>query len=232
MKKIVNKFDKKAIAELPKVSFGGRIIVIQSEGEAERAVDYLMSEPILGIDSETRPSFQKGCSNKVALLQVSTHTTCFLFRLNFIGIVPCLIRLLEDKSVLKVGLSLKDDICVMHRRTAFEPGNFVDLQDFVRPFGIEDMSLQKLYANIFNQKISKTQRLSNWEADVLTEAQKVYAATDAWACIMLYDELCRMRSTHDYTLVRIVPPEPVPASTDECLPEASENVACPINPAH
>jgi ribonuclease D len=70
----------------------------------------------------------------------------------------------------------------------------------VGEIGIEDRSLQKLYANFFHRKILKRQQLSNWERDVLDDKQKVYAATDAWACIMLYEELMRLEKTHDYEL--------------------------------
>ena len=111
MRKIIyNKFDKHDITALPKVLFSGRIIVINTAAEAEKAVDYLMSQKILGIDTETRPSFKKGQTHNVALLQVSTHDTCFLFRLNLTGITPAIIRLLEDPSIPKIGLSLRDDI--------------------------------------------------------------------------------------------------------------------------
>lgn len=203
MKTLLNKFDKHEIATLPRVLFEGRVIVILSEGEADRAVDYLLTFPLLGIDTETRPSFQRGRVNKVALLQVSTPDTCFLFRLNRTGITPSLMRLLEDRQGLKVGLSLRDDLSSLQRRQAFTPGCFLELQDYVKEFGIEDMSLQKLYANIFGQKISKGQRLSNWEADVLTNGQKLYAATDAWACLRIYEELGRLKQTRDYRLVRV-----------------------------
>ncbi|MCF0243296.1 MAG: 3'-5' exonuclease domain-containing protein 2 [Bacteroidaceae bacterium] len=200
LKTIYNKFDKQKITDLPKVAFPGRIITIFSEGEAERAVRFLLTQPILGFDTETRPSFTRGHSNKVALLQVSTPDICFLFRLNFIGITPAIKTLLEDTTVLKVGLSLKDDILMLQHREQFTPGYFYDLQHHVKEIGIEDLSLQKLYANIFGMKMSKTQRLSNWEASVLTNAQKIYAATDAWSCIMLYDELNRLKQTGEYEL--------------------------------
>ena len=187
--------------ELPTVQFAGRIIVIQTEGEARRAVDYLLTFPRLGIDTETRPNFRPGNMNPVALLQVSTPDTCFLFRLNYFGLPPCLIRLLTDEHTQKVGLSLHDDWAQLRRRAEFKPVNYVELQDFVKPLGIQDMSLQKLYANFFHQKISKTQRLTNWEADVLTEPQKRYAATDAWACLKLMEEMEYLLATHDYQLV-------------------------------
>lgn len=207
MKTIINKYDKHKIGSLPQVLFPGRIFVIQDEREAEKAVDYLLSCDILGVDTETKPSFKKGHMHKVALLQVSTKDTCFLFRLNYIGLPPSLIRLLSNTSVPMIGLSWHDDICSLHRRCDFKPGLFIDIQNLVPKLGVEDLSLQKLYANIFGQKISKRQRLTNWEADVLNEAQKRYAATDAWACINLYQEIVRMEAEHDYEL-EIAPEEP------------------------
>lgn len=201
MKKIIyRKYDKTKIGSLPRVSFEGRIVTVITEKEAEKAVDYLLSQPILGIDTETRPSFKKGHVNEVALLQVSTHDVCFLFRLNLIGMSAAVIRLLEDTTVPKIGLSLRDDLMMLGRRAEFSRGCFIDLQNHVEEIGVEDMSLQKLYANFFGQKISKRDRLSNWEAEILKDKQKVYAATDAWACIMLYEELMRLEQTGDYEL--------------------------------
>lgn len=201
MKTIFKKFDKKRITALPVVQFQGKIVVVISAGEAERAVDYLLSQSILGVDTETRPSFKKGQIHQVALLQVSTHDTCFLFRLNYLGMAPAVVRLLEDEQVPKVGLSWHDDILQLHKRGNFKPGNFIDLQKHVGEIGVEDRSLQKLYANFFGKKISKSQQLSNWENDVLQERQKIYAATDAWACIQLYEELQRLERTRDFRLV-------------------------------
>lgn len=182
------------------VAFSGRIIVVQSELEANKAVDYLMAQPLVGIDTETRPSFTRGVVNKVALLQVSTLDTCFLFRLNVIGICPAIKRFLESEQVVKVGLSLKDDFTVLRRRTDFIPGGMVDLQHLVKEMGIKELSLQKVYAIFFGQKISKAQRLSNWEVDVLTDKQKIYAATDAWACVMIYNRMNDLKETGDYVI--------------------------------
>ncbi len=200
-KMIYNKFDKKSIAQLPQVTFPGKTVVVMSESEAEKAVDFLLSNDILGVDTETRPSFKKGESHKVSLLQVSTSDTCFLFRLNHIGITPAIVRLLENKAVPMVGLSLHDDMLSLHKRVGFTPGNFIDLQDLVGELGIEDLSLQKLYANLFHQKISKRQRLTNWDSDILNDKQKAYAALDAWACINLYKEIIRLKNSGDYELV-------------------------------
>ena len=202
MKKILySKFDKTAIPGLPRVTFPGEIITITEEWEAERAVEELLSEPILGVDTETRPVFHKGQRHLVALLQVSGKQRCYLFRLNKLGTPPCIIRLLEDKKVPKIGLSLGDDMNMLHHRTPFKPGNFIDLQKLVSSFGIEDMSLQKLYANIFHERISKREQLSNWECDPLSDKQKLYAATDAWTCINIYEALAELQRTGDYQLV-------------------------------
>lgn len=200
MRVIQAKYDKQKIQKLPCVRFEGRIIVIFTERDADKAVDYLMRQPLLGIDTETRPSFQKGRTHQVALLQVATHDTCFLFRLNKIGIPDSVIRLLEDNTITKVGLSLQDDMHMLNLRRSFVPGTFVELQKEVKDIGIDDNSLQKIYANLFGGRISKNQQLSNWEADILTEAQQRYAATDAWACIKIHEEVARMKQSGDFVV--------------------------------
>lgn len=203
--------DKQFIPSLPRFAFDGKIYVIQSEAEAERAVTVLRQSPILGIDTETRPTFRKGESHKVALLQVANEQMCFLFRLNIMGFPPCLSNLLADKSVLKIGLSLHDDFLMLSRRDeTFKAAGYIDLQNYVKQMGIEDLSLQKLYANVFHKRISKSARLSNWEADSLSESQRVYAATDAYTCIQLYKELKQLNDSRSYELIN-----PVKATTHE-----------------
>lgn len=200
MKIIFTKFDKKSINSLPRILFPGKIVLIDKAEDTEEAVNFLLSQPILGVDTETRPSFCKGRGFQVSLLQVSTHDVCFLFRLHLTGITPAIIRFLEDKTVPKVGLSWHDDLLQLHKRAEFKAGYFIELQDEAKKFGLQDMSLQKLYANLFHQKISKAQRLSNWEASELKDSQQAYAATDAWCCIKLYEELLRLKRDGDYEL--------------------------------
>ena len=199
MIRIKNTVSKAEIAELPIEQFYGRIYVIYTEADAEKAVDYLNRQQMVGVDTETRPSFKRGRMHKVALLQISTEDTCFLFRLNRIGMPPSLQKFLTN-DVLKIGLSLKDDFMMLQKRKNVhaEEGNWIELQDYVGRFGIDDRSLQKIYANLFGKKISKSQRLTNWEAETLTEAQIIYAATDAWACVKIYRCLDEMERTGDY----------------------------------
>ena len=200
MKKIFDRYDKKLLEDLPRVLFKGRIEVIVSENDAKRAVAFLLKQPLLGFDTETKPSFKPGRQHPVALLQVCNEETCFLFRLNRIGLTGCLIKLLEDTKITKVGLSWHDDLRALNQRKQFRVGTFIDLQDIAGQMGIIDISLQKLYANIFGMKISKRQQLTNWESDTLDDRQKLYAATDAWACIQLYKEIRYLIESGDYQL--------------------------------
>lgn len=180
---------KEEISLLEIEEFPGRILVIDTEKDADKAVIYLTQFEAVGFDTETRPSFKKGTRYKISLMQISTDEACFLFRLNRIGIPQSLEDFLVNDKILKIGLSLRDDFGAMRKRTDIKPANFLDLQNYVGQFGIEDASLQKIYAILFDKKISKGQRLSNWEADVLTEQQKKYAALDAWACLKIYNQL-------------------------------------------
>lgn len=188
--------EKKDIDRMPKVVFQGPIHEISSPQEVERAVSFLRTDEVLGIDSETRPSFSKNEKHKVALLQVSSENRCFLFRLNKTGLTYPLILLLEDPEVLKIGLSLHDDFISLRQRAPFTPRGYIELQEYVRSFGIQEMSLQKIYAILFGEKISKSQRLSNWEADVLSLSQRQYAAIDAWACLHIYKKLQCLKSSN------------------------------------
>ena len=199
-KLIYNKVDKAMISQLKRVEFYGKIYVVTSPVEAEHVVDYLLSQPILGFDTETRPAFEKGKRYQCSLLQVSTRTDCFLFRLNKTGLCPAVVRLLGDEQVTKVGLAWNNDMLSLRQLGSFKPGRFIDLQDMVRELGVEDQSLVKIYANLFGERISKAERLSNWERNELTEKQMEYAAIDAWACVRIYNEVNRLLSTRDYEL--------------------------------
>ena len=200
---IRNIINKEAINQMPRVTFEGEIRVVETPHDIERAVNFLRGFPRLGIDSETRPSFKKGQNHKVALLQVATEDLCYLIRLNSFGLTLPVIQLLEDSHIQKIGLSLKDDFLMLQRRAPFEPRNYLELQEYVSAFGIEEKSLQKIYALLFGQKISKGQQLSNWDADVLTMAQQEYAAIDAWACLKIFHKLEELKQTGDFIIEKV-----------------------------
>lgn len=180
---------KEVVAELPVETFSGKIVVIDRENEVSDAVQDLMQHSQLGFDTETKPAFKRGQVNKIALLQLSTLETCYLFRLNKIGYPDELDKIICNPEIVKIGLSLRDDFAAIRKRSDKQPKNFIDLQTFVDNFGIIDNSLQRIYAIVFGKKISKNQRLSNWEAETLSPAQQQYAAIDAWACLRIYRQL-------------------------------------------
>lgn len=185
----ISSITKDEIAQLSTEEFPGRIIVVDNVRDADKAIQYLSLFPLVGFDTETRPSFKKGLRYKVALMQLSTDEACFLFRLNRIGFPDSLKKFLTCSEYMKIGLSLRDDFSAIRRSTEIQLENFIDLQQIVTEYGIEDSSLQKIYAILFSKRITKGQQLSNWEADVLSEAQKKYAALDAWACLKIYNRL-------------------------------------------
>ncbi len=180
---------KNIISELPQVTFDGNIYIIDSMSKMSMAVNALRKEKLVGFDSETRPAFFKGKTNQVALLQISSLEDCFLFRTNKIGIPEKLKQFIEDESIKKIGLSLNNDFNAMGRFAEITPRGFIDIQSLVKEYNIADQSLQRIYAILFGKKISKSQRLSNWEAPTLTPAQQQYAAIDAHACLEIYNYL-------------------------------------------
>ena len=180
---------KEQLLQLPTVTYQGYITVVDTLEKASSAIAHLKKQQIVGFDTETKPSFRKGRVNNVSLVQIATDKNAFLFRVNKIGLCSELVEFFENPDVLKVGLSLKDDFQVLHRLAEFEPQGFVDLQSVVKEYHITDSSLQKIYGIIFKERISKSQRLSNWGAETLTSSQQQYASIDAWACLRIYRHL-------------------------------------------
>lgn len=174
-------------------SFPGKIQVIDTVGsEFNRAITYLRSQKVIGFDTETRPCFSPGQPRYgVALLQLSGPEKAFLFRVNRLGMHRRLCNILADKKIIKVGAAVHDDIRGLQKHRDFVPASFVDLQKIVWEWGIRDKSVKKMAAIILGCRISKTQQLSNWEADTLSESQCRYAATDAWVCREMYLKLMR-----------------------------------------
>jgi len=177
---------KEELTDLPLRWFEGEIVVVDSIQKIKSAVDVLSKATIIGFDTETKPAFKKGVFNKVALLQLSTKTQAFLFRINQIGLPQEICKILADPKVIKTGVAIHDDIIGLKRIRKFNPGGFVELQDSAKELGILNFSLKKLTAIVCGFRISKGQQLTNWEADELTEKQQIYAATDAWTSLEIY----------------------------------------------
>lgn len=181
--------EREEIDTFPIFSYEGDIQVIDDPKSVEEAVSYLAAHGRLGFDTETRPSFRKGESHSVSLLQLAVPERVYLFRLNKCGFPLSLRRLMEEEGIMKIGVGIRDDIRALEKLGSFKPASFVDLQEYVKKFGIEEKAFSKLMAIIFRVRISKRQRTSNWEVPVLAPSQLKYAATDAWGALRMYGEL-------------------------------------------
>ena len=186
MIELPDKIDKSELADKPRVAFSGIVEEIDTEEKAQKAIETLSKEMVVGFDTETRPSFTRGVAHKIALLQLSTDRNAYLFRLN----------------KMKVGISIKDDFHSLSSRRKMEPKGFVELQELCGGMGIEEKGLQKLYCLLFKERISKNQQLSNWEIDSLTESQRQYAAIDAWACLKIYHYVTELKQSGQYRIIK------------------------------
>jgi ribonuclease D len=186
-----SEISKEEIMHLPVYRFPGEIHVINNLDDFGRVIPLLRSLPLLGFDTETKPNFKKGRSNQVALLQLSGKDHAFLFQLQRIGLPDELIEILANPNVTKVGAAIRDDIIKLRGVRDFTPGGFVELQEYVKQYNIGSNGLVKITAIVLKMRISKSQQLTNWENDNLTESQLSYAATDAWACYEIYNELIK-----------------------------------------
>ena len=187
----IDKISNEQTALLPAVEFRGEIRIVEHECDIAAACKTLAEQPVIGFDTETRPSFRPGVTFRVSLLQLSTPTVCYLFRLNKIPLAKPILQLLEDRRILKIGADVAGDLRSLRQIRHFRDGGFVDLQGIAPEWGIGEKSLRKLSAIVLGRRVSKAQRLSNWEAATLTDKQQLYAATDAWVCTRIYEQLLR-----------------------------------------
>ncbi len=190
------KIDNNETAQLPAIEFPGEIRIIDREEQIEEACRYLSAQPCIGFDTETRPSFKAGVSYRVSLLQLASEKRCYLFRLNRIPLAKAIQRLLENPNIKKIGADVGGDLRALGQLRHFRPAGFIDLQQEVGAWGIEEKSLRKMSAIVLGHRVSKAQRLSNWESSTLTEKQQLYAATDAWVCIRILQTLQKHPKTN------------------------------------
>ena len=192
-----DKISNARTALLPAIEFRGEIRIVDHERDIAEACKYLAQQPLLGFDTETRPSFRPGVAYRVSLLQLSSPERCYLFRLNKIPLAKPILQLLADRNILKIGADVSGDLRSLRQIRHFRDEGFVDLQTIAPEWGIAEKSLRKLSAIVLGQRVSKAQRLSNWEAAALTDKQRLYAATDAWVCTRIYERLQRTPKTRN-----------------------------------
>lgn len=181
--------DNDEIVKLPRLSFAGEAFVISTEEELWDKIKLFSTSSILGFDTESKPSFKKGRNNGIALVQLSDEKTALIIRVKEVGLPNELVAILENEKIVKVGAAIRDDLKGLKSIRNFNPKGFVDLQQIAGNYNIEGQSVRMLAAIVLGVRVSKSQQLSNWEAESLSFAQIDYAAIDAWVCREIYLKL-------------------------------------------
>lgn len=174
---------------LPRISFSGKIHLINNDEDLKAAASGLMAATELGFDTETRPAFKKGEVFQVALLQLATDTDAYLIRMHHIKDFQIIKSVLENDQVLKVGVAIRDDIKFLQKLFPFTPKKFIELQDVAKEKGLKNFGLKGMAAEVMESALSKGPKMTNWETPILTPPQLMYAATDAWIGLALYKKL-------------------------------------------
>lgn len=191
------KITKDEVNELPLIKYEGPIALIDKEEDYKKALSELRKAMVIGFDTETRPAFKKGQSFDIALIQLAIPGIVFLIRLNLLGLRDGLIGIFENPDIRKVGISIRDDIIDLQKMNRFEPQNVFEINDATANIGIVNQGVRNLSGIILESRISKSQQTSNWENPTLHPKQQVYAATDAWVCLEIYEKLLRQGFIED-----------------------------------
>ena len=180
------------LADLPIRRYEGRMCVVATPEDLEEARADLAEERLVGLDTETRPSFRKGESHPPALVQVATARAVWLFQLRRTECFPVLASLLADSRSVKAGVSLRDDLRALKTLFPFEEQNLLDLGHAARKAGMQQTGVRNLAGIVLGLRIPKGAKTTNWAVRELSPAQVAYAATDAWACRELCLEFRRL----------------------------------------
>ncbi|MBR4597155.1 MAG: 3'-5' exonuclease domain-containing protein 2 [Opitutales bacterium] len=189
------------VARLPMGAYRGEIVLVETDEDADAAVDEISKETLLGFDTESKPSFKKGHSYPVSILQIGGENKVWIFRLGRLDwSMPRVYSILENPSIKKVGVAVNGDISALKGLREFEPAGFEDISDKTRKIGIVNTGLRNLLSLFTGFRISKSAQMSNWAADELSKKQILYAATDAWASRLLYLEVEKLFARGGYVL--------------------------------
>lgn len=185
------------INALPLYRYNGQVILIEDDAAAQRAITDLEREAVLGFDTESRPSFEKGRSFPVALVQLAAANKVYIFRLGALAHLNWFSRLFSAAHIVKAGVAVDQDVAKLREQHSFEPAGFVDIAHLAARLGVKNRGIRGLAALFFGVRVSKSMRRSNWDRVRLSSKQITYAATDAWLCRELYlhlDPLLRMET--------------------------------------
>jgi ribonuclease D len=174
------------MAKLPIRRYAGKLCVVATPQDLAHALADLRAEAVVGLDTETRPTFRKGEVHLPCLVQAATAHAVYLFPLRHPDAFPVLAELLSEPRIVKAGVGLAQDLRALRQVFAFVEKNLLDLGSVARARGLEQSGVRNLAGMFLGFRIPKGGSTSNWAAPQLTAAQLTYAATDAWACRELF----------------------------------------------
>ncbi len=183
------KLSKDEINGMPLIKYEGDIQIFSNKDNIQDAVDYLLTQKVIGFDTETRPTFTKGPLNAPSIIQLAGEKSVFIFQLGGSAMFEKLSQVLSEKRVTKCGVSVDRDLIELMYLNPFDPCSFIDLGDVARARDIPHHGLRGLAALLLKHRISKSSQTSDWSRRKLSDAQVTYAATDAWISLRLFKKL-------------------------------------------
>ncbi len=188
---------KEELKKLPRDYFQGEVVMVETVEDAITAAAILSEEGVIGVDTETKPSFKKGQRNTACLLQLATRDISFLLRIHKFKLPQEILDLFDNEKIIKSGVAVVDDFKELQRSYKFTPRSVVDLNLLAPEYGFKSIGAQKLTGILLGFYLSKKQQVSNWEAENLSEGQKRYAASDAWVGREIYLKLVQLDRIHN-----------------------------------
>lgn len=171
----------------------GDIVLINNQETAEKVLRFLLTQTVLGFDTESKPTFAKAeVSSGPHIVQFSTLEKAYIFQLHDLSSREMASKILTEKCIQKVGFGLAGDHTQIRRTLGVEPENVLDLNEVFRSQGyIKEIGVKSAVAVMFKQRFLKSKKAStsNWSNRSLTESQIIYAANDAWAAMKVFHAL-------------------------------------------
>jgi len=182
----VREISREEMIELPIRRYEGSVHVVAGDPELQRAMQDILQESVVGFDTETRPAFRPGESYLPSLVQFATASAVYLLQVQQQDLSGAVREILSSEKIIKVGVSVTDDMHNLKKLFQFDEKSMVDLGKVAERHGLKQTGVRNLAGIFLGTRIPKGTKTTNWAAHSSTPRQIAYAATDAWACRELY----------------------------------------------
>ena len=171
---------------LPIRRYEGPVHVVAGHPDLQHAMQDIVRERVVGFDTETRPAFSPGESYLPSLVQFATASAVYLLQAQQQDLFGAMREILSSEKIIKVGVSVTDDMRNLKKLFEFDARSVVDLGKVAKRHGLKQTGVRNLAGIFLGARIPKGAKTTNWAARRLTPRQIAYAATDAWTCRELY----------------------------------------------